>query len=114
MRTPVQTFHQTMLDLPESPSDKKALQVLPSGELKYTPLEYINIRRPVDRIAYISAACNNKRILDLGALDETAFAQKTGHGTWLHDEITKVADSVIGLDSSAIIPDGEPSEFFAQ
>lgn len=72
--------------------------------LMYTPLEYISLHRPVDRIGYISAACTNKKVLDLGALDETAFAQKTENGTWLHEEITKVADKVVGLDSSTIIP----------
>jgi SAM-dependent methyltransferase len=73
------------------------------GKLNYTPLEYIEIGRPVDRIAYISGACKNKVVLDLGALDETAFAQKTGHGTWLHEEIARVAVRVIGLDSSNIV-----------
>lgn len=84
---------------------KKPLHALPGNALKYTPLERIKIRRPVDRIKYISTACKNRNVLDLGALDETAFLQKTGHGTWLHEEITKVANSVIGLDSSATIPD---------
>jgi hypothetical protein len=38
-------------------------------------------------------------------LDETSFAQKTGHGAWLHEEIAKVAGRVVGIDSSNIIPD---------
>jgi hypothetical protein len=38
-------------------------------------------------------------------LDETAFAQKTGHGTWLHEEIAQVAVRVIGVDLSNIVPD---------
>jgi hypothetical protein len=41
----------------------------------------------------------------LVALDETAFAQKTGHGTWLHEEIAQVAVRVIGVDLSNIVPD---------
>ncbi|HEX3430252.1 MAG TPA: methyltransferase domain-containing protein [Rhizomicrobium sp.] len=84
---------------------KFSMHGTPRSALRYTPLEYVNVRRPVDRIAYICAACNNKKVLDLGALDETAFAQKTSHGTWLHEEITKFADTVIGLDSSVLIPD---------
>jgi hypothetical protein len=54
------------------------------GNLSYTPLEYIKIGQPVDRISYISRACMNKVVLDLGALDETAFAEKRGRGSWLH------------------------------
>jgi hypothetical protein len=74
------------------------------GKLSYGPLDYIEIGRPVDRIAYISQACKNKVVLDLGALDETALEKKVGRGTWLHEEIAKVADRVIGLDSSNIVP----------
>jgi SAM-dependent methyltransferase len=72
--------------------------------LSYTPLEFIEIGRPVDRIGYIRNACRNKVVLDLGAMDETAFAQKRGQGTWLHEEIAGVADRVIGLDTSSVIP----------
>ena len=75
------------------------------GNLSYTPLEYIKIGHPVDRISYISRACMNKVILDLGALDETAFAAKRAHGSWLHEEMAKVAVRVIGLDSSDAVPD---------
>jgi hypothetical protein len=46
----------------------------------------------------------NKVVLDLGALDETAFAEKRAHGSWLHEEIAKVAVRVIGLDSSDAVP----------
>jgi 2-polyprenyl-3-methyl-5-hydroxy-6-metoxy-1,4-benzoquinol methylase len=72
--------------------------------LRYTPLERIPIGRPIYRIAYLANACRGKTVLDLGALDETAFQNKTGHGTWLHEEIAKVSAQVIGLDSSALIP----------
>ena len=73
-------------------------------KLSYTPLEYIKIGRPVDRIAYISRVCMNKVVLDLGALDENAFTKKRTHGSWLHEEIAKVALRVIGLDSSDVVP----------
>jgi hypothetical protein len=46
----------------------------------------------------------NKVVLDLGALDETAFTKKRTHGSWLHEEIAKAALRVIGLDSSDIVP----------
>lgn len=64
----------------------------------------MEVGRPVDRIAYISRACTNKVVLDLGALDETALAQKRAYGSWLHEEIAKVAARDIGLDSSDTVP----------
>ena len=70
----------------------------------YTPLERIRVSRPVDRILAIKRACQGKKVLDLGALDETAYDAKQGHGTWVHEEIAAVASEVIGIDSSCILP----------
>lgn len=69
----------------------------------YKPLERLPVRRPVDRVAYIRSACAGRRVLDLGALDETAFEAKRGkgNGTWLHEEIGAVAADVLGVDSSS-------------
>ena len=72
--------------------------------LRYTPLERIDVPRPVDRISYIVAACAHRRVLDLGAMDETAWQAKRGRGTWLHEEISRTAESVEGVDNSALIP----------
>src|SRR5271157_4133845 len=73
--------------------------------LQYTPLEKIVVAKPVDRIGYITQRCAGKRVLDLGAMDETAFAQKQGGGYWLHEEIAKRAKLVVGLDSSPALPE---------
>src|SRR5438477_12830146 len=75
-----------------------------STRLTYTPFERIKISRPVDRISYIRGACANKTVLDLGALDETAFVKKRNAGSWLHEEIATLATRVVGLDSSDIVP----------
>ena len=72
--------------------------------LQYTPLEAIPVGRPVDRVRYIAAACAGQRVLDLGAMDETAWQSKRGQGTWLHEEIAKVAARVDGIDNSKLIP----------
>jgi hypothetical protein len=72
--------------------------------LRYTPLEAISIGRPVDRIKYIASVCAGLRVLDLGAMDETAWQSKRGRGTWLHEEIAKAALRVDGFDSSEIVP----------
>ena len=73
-------------------------------QLRYTPLEAIRVGRPVDRIRYIVTACAGRHVLDLGAMDETAWGSKRGRGTWLHEEIARVARLVDGVDNSAMIP----------
>lgn len=70
----------------------------------FVPLERLQIPRPVDRIAFIKRYCLGKSVLDLGAMDETAYKAKQGRGTWLHEEIAEVAARVMGIDSSALIP----------
>jgi hypothetical protein len=74
-------------------------------DLRYTPLERLNVPRPVDRLDFVAEACRGRDVLDLGAMDETAFAQKRGKGTWLHERIAAVAHAVLGVDSSAAVPD---------
>lgn len=70
----------------------------------YTPLEKLDVPRPVDRILYLRAAVAGKRVLDLGALDETAFQAKRGQGTWLHEELSRMAMEVLGVDASPEVP----------
>lgn len=71
--------------------------------LSYTHFEKLPVRRPVDRLAYISDLCAGARVLDLGCLDETALIKKdTQH--WLHSRIFAVAREVLGVDSSRLVP----------
>ena len=76
-----------------------------ASELRYEPLERLTVPRPVDRIAYVAHACRDRIVLDLGAMDETAFQAKRGRGTWLHEAIASTARQVVGLDSSADVPE---------
>jgi hypothetical protein len=73
-------------------------------QLRYTPMERLALARPVDRIAFIARACARCRVLDLGAMDETAWAAKRGRGTWLHEEIGRTALRVDGIDNSELVP----------
>jgi hypothetical protein len=73
--------------------------------LTYSPLERLSVARPVDRVSYIARACAGCRVLDLGAMDETAWRAKRGRGTWLHEEISRTAQRVDGVDNSALIPE---------
>src|SRR6516225_4007309 len=72
--------------------------------LHYSPLERLVVSRPVDRIRFIAESCAGRRVLDLGAMDETAWQAKRGRGTWLHEEISRTALCVDGVDNSALIP----------
>jgi 2-polyprenyl-3-methyl-5-hydroxy-6-metoxy-1,4-benzoquinol methylase len=89
--------------------DERMITENPSSsgqQLRYTPLEAISVHRPVDRIKYIVNACAGRRVLDLGAMDETAWKSKRGRGTWLHEEIARVARQVEGVDNSPLVPPG--------
>jgi len=88
------------------PASASAEQASHCGEphLYYTPLERLKVARPVDRIEFIARACAGCRVLDLGAMDETALAAKRGRGTWLHGEIAISALAVDGVDNSALVP----------
>jgi len=76
----------------------------PNAQPNYTPLERLRVARPVDRIEFIARACAECRVLDLGAMDETAWAAKRGRGTWLHEKIGGTALGVDGIDNSAQVP----------
>lgn len=72
-------------------------------QLRYIPLERLTICRPVDRISFIARSCSGRRVLDLGAMDETAWKAKRGRGTWLHEAIAAQARFVEGLDNSQLV-----------
>ena len=70
----------------------------------FVPLERLRVPRPVDRIPFVQEQCRELAVLDLGAMDETAYKLKQGRGTWLHEEIAAVASRVVGPDNSALVP----------
>jgi hypothetical protein len=91
----------------ESDWAKAPLRLACGPQLSYTPLERLAVARPADRIKFIASACAGRRVLDLGAMDETAWKAKRGRGTWLHEEISHRAVRVDGIDNSALVtPEG--------
>lgn len=78
----------------------------PLQALEYTALERVRVPRPVDRLDFIQAHAAGRRVLDLGALDETAFDAKQDNAQWLHGRLCASAASVLGVDNSARIPPG--------
>jgi len=72
--------------------------------LKYTTLEKIRTRRPVDRLDFIEERVRDRFVFDLGALDETACQAKTKTKSWLHARICRSAKAVIGIDNSRLVP----------
>lgn len=73
-------------------------------DLTFTPLEGIHVRAPVDRIDYVVEYCRDRHVIDVGCYDETALV-KQDTDAWLHGRIASVAASVLGIDSSAAIPE---------
>lgn len=72
--------------------------------LTYSALEALRVSRPGDRLEQIESMARDKRVFDLGALDETAYASKQDNGRWLHARLCSVAREVIGIDNSALVP----------
>lgn len=72
--------------------------------MRYVATETIPVKRPVRRIDYISNLCLKRNVIDLGALDETAFFLKRGQRNWLHSRIAELATKVVGLDNSKLVP----------
>lgn len=72
-------------------------------KIEYKPLEKIRVPRPTDRIDYFCQEVSGKRVLDLGAYDETAIDKKDEE-YWLHGRMAEVAQSVLGIDNSDKIP----------
>ena len=83
----------------------EAIAVSERPVLCYEPMERLLVPRPVDRLDFIAGACGGRQVLDLGAMDETAYAHKRGQGTWLHERIAAVAKRVVGVDNAAAVPE---------
>lgn len=74
--------------------------------LEYSPFERLPCPRPVDKLEWITSFCRGKRVLDLGAFDETAIMLKQDSPYWLHGRLSEVASQVVGVDSSELLPAG--------
>jgi len=72
--------------------------------LEYTAVERLTCPRPVDKLDWVTDLCRAKRVLDLGAYDETAVDLKEGTGWWLHGRLFEVASAVVGVDNSPLLP----------
>ena len=70
----------------------------------YTPLEKLIVRRPVERIDFLRRQVEGMRVLDLGALDETAV-NKIDTPFWLHSQMASVASLVLGVDMARMLPE---------
>lgn len=75
----------------------------PVNDLSYVALEKIKCSRPVNKLSFLKRMVLNKTVLDLGALDETAYKAKTNTGFWVHGVMSETAKKVIGIDSSEFL-----------
>lgn len=72
-------------------------------ELNYTPTEKLVVKKPVERVKYITNICINKNVLDLGCFDETALI-KENSTNYLFQQISNVSSLHIGVDNSKLLP----------
>ncbi len=73
--------------------------------LRYSALEPVCAPRPVDRLRHLEEQVRGATVFDLGALDETAYGAKQTNTSWLHARLCSSAASVVGIDSSLLVPD---------
>ena len=72
--------------------------------LTYHPLERLRVPRPVDRYDYVVERCRGRRVLDLGAYDETEVGREQHPSwRWLHREIADVARETLGIDAGEVV-----------
>ena len=62
-----------------------------------------------DRVTYILEQCHGKQVLHLGCTDWPYTEQKLRGGALLHEQIAKIASSLVGVDA-----DGEGVRYFHQ
>lgn len=71
--------------------------------INYATLAKLPVRRPVDRLTFISNLCKERSVLDVGCFDETALTKRDTE-YWLHGRISQQARQVTGVDCSSLIP----------
>lgn len=85
-------------------NDRITRDVLAHGPIASGPLTRLPVPRPVDRFRYVRERCQGKRVLDLGAYDETVIGRPQHRSwRWLHAEIADVAKETLGVDASAAL-----------
>jgi hypothetical protein len=55
--------------------------------------------RLVDRVELILETARGKRVIDLGFVDEGRMLVKRDEGLWLHAEVGRVAEGLVGVDA---------------
>lgn len=68
-------------------------------ELEYTAFEKLDVAKPVERLIFIKERVTGLKVLDFGALDETAYRNKDDN-QWLHGVIADSASHVLGVDNA--------------
>jgi SAM-dependent methyltransferase len=55
----------------------------------------------VDRIGFVLERARGRRVIHLGFVDETRMDERVRQGSWLHAQLARVAEEVVGIDISA-------------
>jgi SAM-dependent methyltransferase len=74
--------------------------VLASGsELRPPSVHRLPQARLVDRVALIRSLVRDRRVIDLGFVDEGQMTAKRGRGMWLHEIVRSEARECVGVDA---------------
>lgn len=68
-------------------------------ELRPPSVHRVPRARLVDRVAELQSLVRDRRVIDLGFVDEGQMDAKRGRGTWLHEVVADAAREAVGVDA---------------
>jgi SAM-dependent methyltransferase len=68
-------------------------------ELRPPSVHRVPRARLVDRVAELQSLVGDRRVIDLGFVDEGQMDAKRGRGTWLHEVVADAAREAVGVDA---------------
>jgi SAM-dependent methyltransferase len=68
-------------------------------ELRPPSVHRVPRARLVDRISELQSLVRDRRVIDLGFVDEGQMEAKRGRGTWLHEAVKAAARETVGVDA---------------
>lgn len=68
-------------------------------ELRPPSVHRVPQARLVDRVAELRSLVRDRRVIDLGFVDEGRLDAKRGRGTWLHEIVAAEAREAVGVDA---------------
>lgn len=80
-----------------------AVDVRPVTTVPAPPAESVHRlprARLADRIEFVLERARGRRVVHLGFVDETRMDERIAQGSWLHAQLARVAEELVGIDAS--------------